>query len=334
MPRAAQENVWVSHGPKDVGWIFDLAIADSVAYAATINGVFLSHDRGATWRQAGLEGTRILEIVARSGSPVVLAISSSLEAYVSRDRGEAGSRFRALVRARAGIDPDEPSTIYAGYDTMIWKSTDAGLSWQSFPAPGDPPWPEAFAFSSGAVYVVSYSHLFKSVDGGISWSSAQPPFHTVGAIAAGASDAVVYASGVFASGADAGMRGFCRSLDPAATWTCSASPAGDFLEIPGQTPASTRFLATSTTSNTSSHGTIVTTETFLSRDGGATWAPVSGGLEGPVQAFATDAAGSFVLAGTDQQVFRSENRGETWTPFRAGLKAIRIGALALDPRIL
>ncbi len=328
----AQENVWVSHGPNDVGWINDLAIADSVAYAATINGVFLSHDRGATWRQAGLEGVQILQIVARSGS-VVLAISDRLEAYVSRDRGDTWAPVSepSSVRA-AGIDPDQPSTIYAGYATTIWKSTDAGVSWQTLAAPGDYPWPEAFAFSSGAVYVVSYSHLFKSVDGGISWSSAQPPFHTVGAIAAGASDGVVYASGVFASGADAGMGGFCRSLDSAATWTCSASPAGDFLEIPGQTPASTRFLTARTTSNTDSRGTTVTRATFLSRDGGATWAPVSGGLEGPVQAFASDATGSLVLAGTDQQVFRSEDRGDTWTPFRAGLKAIKIGALALDPQ--
>ena len=328
----AQENVWVSHGPNDVGWIYDLAIADSVAYAATINGVFLSHDRGATWRQAGLEGAQILQIVARSGSPVVLALSDRLEAYVSRDRGESWAPVIGPSYARAaGIDPDQLSTIYAGYNTMIWKSTDAGVSWQTLAAPGDHPWPEAFAFNSGAVYVVSYSHLFKSVDGGISWSSAQPPFHTVGAIAAGASDGVVYASGVLASGADAGMRGFCRSLDSAATWTCSVSPAGDFLEIPGQTPASTRFLAASTTSNTS-RGTTVTSAAFLSRDGGATWAPVSGGLEGPVQAFASDASGSFVLAGTDQQVFRSEDRGDTWTPFRSGLKAIRIGALALDPQ--
>ena len=52
----AQENAWISHGPTDVGWVNDLAIADAVVYAATLNGVFRSDDGGTTWKQAGLTG--------------------------------------------------------------------------------------------------------------------------------------------------------------------------------------------------------------------------------------------------------------------------------------
>ncbi len=283
-----------------------------------------SFDRGATWQASGLEGQRIDKIAARPGAEVVLAVGGS-SLYASRDRGESWAPLSAISYARTvGIDPDQPSIMYAGYDHSIWKSTDAGANWQSLPAPGDPPWPEAFAFSSGAVYVLSYGRLFKSTDGGISWSSAQPPVNSVGAIAAGAVDGVIYASS---------WDGFCRSADSAATWTCLASSGFDsILEIPSPTAASPRILASRTTSHTNSRGTTVRRETFLSRDGGATWAPAGGGLEGPVTAFTSDAAGTLVLAGTYTQVFRSEDRGDTWTPFRAGLNAVLIGALALDPQ--
>ena len=260
----ARSNVWVSHGPNDVGWINDLAIADSIAYAGTINGVFLSHDRGATWQHAALEGEPIRQIAARSGASVVLAFTDRLGVYVSRDRGESWAPISAISYARAGgIDPDQPSTMYAGYDTTIWKSTDAGVTWQTLPAPGDPPFPLAFAFNSGAVYLLSYFHLFKSVDGGISWTSAQPPVNSIETIAAGAVDGVIYA---------AGWEGFCRSADSAATWTCLASPG--FESHPRDSGSDSRQPALPRLEDNFQHRQSrhdLARETFLSRDGGATW---------------------------------------------------------------
>ncbi len=107
----AQGGVWTSYGP-DAGWITDLAIADSIAYAATINGVFLSHDRGATWRLSGLEGHRIGSIAARSGANVVLAARAYYgDLFVSRDRGESWEYFGSQANIVA-IDPNDLSTIY------------------------------------------------------------------------------------------------------------------------------------------------------------------------------------------------------------------------------
>ncbi len=53
---------------------------------------------------------------------------------------------------------------------MIWRSADAGASWQQVSkTPGDGnEWVQAFAFDSSAMYVLTYSSLFKSLDGGVS----------------------------------------------------------------------------------------------------------------------------------------------------------------------
>jgi photosystem II stability/assembly factor-like uncharacterized protein len=117
-------------------------------------------------------------------------------------------------------------------------------------------------------------------------------------------------------------QGFCRSEDQAATWTCSLPPETfeRIIEVPGDTPETPRLLA-------GSYRGI-----FVSRDLGATWARSSVGPDTRTPALAYDASGSFALAGTDTQVFRSEDAGDTWTPFRAGLNAVFIGALALDPQ--
>ena len=71
---------------------------------------------------------------------------------------------------------------------------------------------------------------------------------------------------------------------------------------------------------------------LLSHDLGATWTPAGEGLGGNQTALSSDASGSLVLAGTDTQVFRSQDRGDSWTCSSAGLKSVWIDALALDPR--
>jgi photosystem II stability/assembly factor-like uncharacterized protein len=317
----AQENVWTSHGPTDVGWVNDLAIADSVAYAATLNGVFRSDDRGASWQQSGLTGLWIFQVAARPGAALVFALASGTPLgnfYASRDSGETWARvpepeFVTVV----GIDPERLSTVYAGSagDSAIWKSTDAGATWHRVWAIPENSSPLALAFNSNAIYLLTYDHLYKSVDGGVTWTDVRPPGAAPNSIAAGAAAGIVYA---------AGSGGFCQSADSATTWTCSTTLTSYYesriLEVSGDSPSNPRILVSSIEG------------VFLSRDRGATWTRVAGGLESArLPALASDASGSLVLVGTDTQVFRSEDRGDSWTPSRAGLKSVWISALALDP---
>ncbi len=322
----AQENAWVSHGPTDVGWINDLAIAGSVAYAATLNGVFRSSDHGATWQPSGLGGVSILQVAARPGSAAVFALASAVwpapNLYVSQDSGQTWSSVPGQDAAIVvGIDPLHSSTVYVGSasDGSIWKSTDAGADWQTVWTPPVNEPPLALAVSSDAVYILTADNFYKSADGGRAWSSVQPGgtagFRSITSVAVGSAAGVVYA---------AGSAGFCRSADSAATWTCSTSLAPYYdsriIEVPGDGPATPRLLVSSLEG------------VFLSRDGGATWTPAGEGVDGRLPALASDASGSLVLAGTDTQVFRSQDRGDSWTSSSAGLQSIWIGALALDPQ--
>ena len=318
----AQENVWTSHGPTGVGWINDLAIVDSVAYAATRNGVFRSDDGAASWQQAGLAGESIEQIVSPPGSGVVLATSSGT-LFASRDAGKTWAPVPGLPPVTlVAVDPRQPSTAYVGADnTAIWKSTDAGSSWQHLAATPGGHGPLLFAFDSRAIYVMAFDNLdslyklYMSLDGGVSWGTVSHPVPYPTTIAAGAAPGVVYTGGLVR---------FCRSSDSAATWTCSYFPQSPtrISEVPGNAPgAAPRIVAFS-------HSGV-----FVSSDGGATWAPANGelGSVGYVGALASDVSGSLVLAGTETQVFRSQDRGDSWMPASAGLHSSWIGALALSP---
>ena len=319
----AQENVWKSHGPTDVGWVNDLAIADSVAYAATMNGVFRSDDRAASWQQSGLAGESIAQIVASPDATVVLATASGT-LYGSRDVGATWAPVPGLPPVtRLAIDPRQPSTIYVGVDNAaIWKSTDAGSSWQYLSAtPGG--WgPIVFAFDSRAIYVWAFDtvdnlyKLYKSSDGGVSWATVSSPIPYPTTLAAGVASGFVYTGGVGS---------FCRSADSSATWTCSQFPGFPtrIVEVPGDGPgAGPQILA-------ASQGTV-----YISRDGGATWKRAGDELASVsyVTALAVGASGSLALAGTETQVLRSHDRGDSWTAASAGLHSSWINALALHPQ--
>ena len=317
----AQDNVWKSHGPVNVGWINDLTIADSVAYAATLNGVFRSDDGAASWQESGLEGQSIAQIVSAPGAGFVLAMTPGA-VYISRDAGETWVPVAGLPPSLVliAIDPRPPATAYAvgGVDGAIWKSTDAGSSWQRLS--GTPGQPSAFAFDSHAMYVRAFDpvdnvyKLSRSSDGGGTWTPVSSPVPYPTAIAGSTATGFVYTGGVGS---------FCRSGDSAATWSCSSFPQYAFriVEVPGEPGSAPHILAVS-------EGGV-----YVSRDGGATWAHADGEIRtaGYATALASDGSGSLALAGTQTQVFRSSDRGISWTRASAGLHSSMVTALAIDP---
>ncbi len=333
---AAQESTWVSHGPTGVGFVSDLAVRDSAAYAATSNGVFRSLDGGATWAQSGLAGQNILQVVARPGTVVVLAMQWTPESeagpgygglFASRDQGKSWPPVPGLPPLSvAALDPWQPDAGYAGgLDGSIWRTTDAATSWQRISTTPSGGQARSFAFDSFAVYMQdddeapggSYK-LYRSSDAGASWTVVSTPLPDVETYAGGAAPGVVYAA---AGGT------FCRSADSTATWSCSSVPTFPvrILEIPGGD------------SGDSPHILIAgPAGVFVSADQGVTWAGVPGPPtlgSGSWTSFASDSSGSLLLAGTDTGLFRSEDRGETWTRSSAGLQAAAISALALDPNL-
>jgi len=326
----AEENVWSTHGPVDVGWISDVAVTDSLVYAATLNGVFVSDDDGTTWQPTSLPGGRFDQVLATAGD-VVIARSGwtapffwfDWTLHISRDRGQSWELVDLPPVSALAVDPEHRATVYAAaaYGKLA-RSTNAGGTWQfTSDMPGDG-FATALAVGSDAIYAVTSSSLYRSVSGGPPWVRLATPHELdpVQAVAFGKSG-TLYAVG--------GSNGrFCRSSDGGTAWTCSAFPglvttAIRIVEVPGTSPATPRILATNADGLLSS------------RDGGATWTQTSKVTRADIAAphgLGANDSGSLVLAGTERGILRSLDKGDTWSAFGSGLRAAWIDAVAPDPQ--
>jgi len=319
---ASAQNTWTSFGPTNVGQVLDVAAGGSVSYAATDNGVFRSEDGGVTWEPAGLEGQFVDRIVAFAGSDTALARSFS--AFITRDRGATwGPADTALLYQQAftvAIDPFRPSTAY--FSTIgingsdIFRSTDSGSTWEPVPPPTNadqPIWAITASFSDGTLYAITADRFFKSADDGATWQQVTAPIASPTAIATGPSGRVY-----------AGREGrICRSADSWTTSTCADFPASPtrIVELPPSAAEPVHVLAASAD------------RLYVSVDGGDTWTPAGGELGSETLSGSADAtpSGSLVLAGTGSGIFRSLDRGSSWTRSSTGLRAAEIVSLALDP---
>jgi photosystem II stability/assembly factor-like uncharacterized protein len=327
-PLSAAENAWTTHGPVDVGWVTDVAVTNSVVYASTLNGVFISDDDGTTWEATGLPGGRIDQVLA-TGGDTVLARSGWTAPFfwldwtlqVSRDRGQTWEPADLPPISAAALDPDHRATVYAAvaYGKLA-RSTNAGGTWQFISdVPGDG-FAIALAVGPNAIYALTAAGLYRSVSGGAPWTRLTIPaeLDPLDAIALGESGAL------YAVGGNKGR--FCRSLDAGTVWNCSSFPGFvttgiRIIEVPGNSPSTPRILATS------SEGLL------SSRDGGATWTQTRELARADVAAphgLAANDSGSLVLAGSERGILRSADKGDTWTAHGTGLRSAWIDAVVPD----
>ncbi len=309
----ADEHVWTSRGPSDVAWVTDLAIADGTAYAGTLNGVYRSVDRGATWESSAVAGRWINQVVGRSGANAVYARATG-DLHATRDGGETWTLALSDVNT-VSVDPAEASTVWAGlFDGVIVKSSDSGSNWSVVSREFAGRTIVTIVFDAQAIYALTYDGLFRSADAGVSWTIARPPLEFVSAVFGGA--AALYVVGSSGS--------LCRSFDSAQTWaSCNLDQYFyRLVEIPDGVPGSAPRLL-----GTKGQGLLE------SRDSGATWVPVAGdpGSAASIQGLAADVASSLIVVGNDRRVYRSPDLGASWEPANSGLRSSWIRSLALDP---
>jgi photosystem II stability/assembly factor-like uncharacterized protein len=322
---AAQLTPWTTQGPTDVGWVLSVAIGDSAVYAGTLEGVFRSADRGATWQTTTPIGYS-QHVRVWPGTDILLAGGGFGGLAISQDGGQNWTFFTGPNYPYVGaivLDLFRPGTAYASVpitveqEKGIWRTTDFGVTWESY---SDVPYglpASALAVDStdGTMYLVAADQFHKSLDAGASWIQIFAPIESPTAIATGP-DGAVYA----------GRAGeICRSTDAWTTSTCAAFPSTPvrIVEIPGQAlPSAVNLLVASQDG------------LFTSSDGGGTWTAVSGelGSEGYLEAVDADSHG-LVLAGTASGIYRSEDRGLSWARSSQGLRGgVYISSLVLDPR--
>lgn len=277
-------------------------------------GVFKSFDRGKTWApvNAGLPDPRRIRSLAIDPErpKTLLAATADFGIYRSLDRGQswqaaAGSQqFNgvAVVFQRRG-------RAFAAVNDVLFRSTDAGATWQQAPIP----FPIRFTLTSlaagpAAVYAGGVGALtgdggvFRSLDAGLSWASSCDGLHgpPIAPVAIDPSDSRT----LFAVWS--GFR-LARSRDGGGTWAelySSSSLFGisDILLDPARP------------------GRVYVTNGYpdpilRSDDGGDTWEVLRVGLE--LRDIALDPRTPDSLWGVDRfgaplSLYHSANGGESW----------------------
>jgi photosystem II stability/assembly factor-like uncharacterized protein len=155
------------------------------------NLVFSTNDAGANWSGSAspLNSGCILNVAFPLGhaTPVVVDVSNPNTLYLgesddgdgysavlkSTDRGanwialwDWFDGLRGTVHAIA-VDPSHPSTIYAGLEGGLFKTTDGGLTWTNTGFTKSAV--TLLTIDSANIYAATVSGLSKSADGGATW---------------------------------------------------------------------------------------------------------------------------------------------------------------------
>src|SRR5215813_11567498 len=228
------------------------------------------------------------------------------------------------------VDPVTPTTIYAGTNSGVFKSTDSGANWSATALTQgvsdvwiDPKTPTT-------VYAAYNSNVFKSVDGGVSW---QPPAVIGGVLGIRASilaidpttPTTLYAmvNNIFFYGYDQ----FYKSVDGGAHWVeLNVEQLSKYITLVAIDPINPMTIYFSGSG------------LFKSSDGGANWSEVKNGSNSfrSVNSIAIDPVVSGLIYVVDHfdgrtQVYKSADGGVTWQPVDADLTDKVVGRLVVDP---
>ncbi len=310
---------------------------DGTVLAGTFeDGVYRSHDRGATWTSSNF-GLLDLSVMAMSISPdfatdETVFLATPTGAYRSRNGGRSWKEVdmgqeELSVQALAvspGFAADR--TVFAGLEEGgVYRSTDGGDTFRPVDPTGADLCINALAVSPGfaadrTLLAATADGIRLSCDGGEHWETVE----------ADIADALCLGNGKEASGDTvvlAGMHqaGIARSSDGGRTWgVVNRGLAGGSLTGIALSPA------------LAEDGTLfawgLEEGVMRSGDGGQTWEPADAGLEDTQAtslaispAFTTDAV---LLAATANGVYRSSDRGASWTATGLGDQPGRTVALS------
>ncbi len=338
------------------------------APAGSSPALYKSSDGGRNWSPLNAAMPFAGPLALNPINPSVI-YGASYSAGVFRS-GDAGKNWSAMNTGLAALgikvlvsDPSSASTVYAGGDGGLFKSTDSGGSWQlqaafqaaGVPAPALPPpvtgIPSPATASVHSMLIDSKNPrilyigtarldgcfyadvlLYKSVDAGSTWSGGAPDQSGCSddtLLAMDSTNSTVY----IRSGDDYDGYGLRKSTDGGATWTYTGFSSN--VSFPLALDLTNPLTLYAGTDN----GVSVT------RDGGATWRPL-GLANTNVNLLATDpsrpntlyAASKAVYSGTlgFSGLFKSTDAGASWFPVNVGLEQILanrapVNSLAIDP---
>ncbi len=302
MPSSLARYLWIDPRDTDVLYvstgIFDRgAVGDSDSQDDPFGGlgILKSIDGGQSWRILGKEnGLRNLYIGSLYMHPenpdVLLAAAghlfesdtlpylerlesegkpSPMGIYRTTDGGENWTQTLAGFEVFSSVEmcPSDPNIVYAGSIDSIYKSQDAGVTWNSVASPWGPPgvsvgFPidmQCDPRDTDRIFVNNYGGgNFLSEDGGKTWINASQGY--TGAQVFGLSIAPSEPERVYV----AGFGGLWRSDDAGVSWQGLFNPPEEMSNLPSQGIA--------VDPNNSDHVLAAKQEIVESTDGGASWA--------------------------------------------------------------
>ncbi len=319
------QDFWTSIGPAGE---YVLALAIDPQQPTTLfvgtkdHGIYKSTDSGGSWQamNTGLTSQSVHTLAIDPRTPTT--IYAGLGA-VSKDTGgifkstDGGRNWRATngglesligripsILALA-IDPQTPTTVYAGIWGGVVKSTDAGGSWQAVNAGLD---------------ATSLNPSLNPTDLFLRFNMSERFVHAL--TIDPRTPTTLYAVAWF--GLSTVAQGVFKSTDGGSSWRAASTGLSGLspgaLAIDPQTP-------TTLYARTQESGV------FKSTDGG-TWRAINAGLEDlRVTALAIDPQIPTTLyAGTWHGVFRSTDGGGSWGSTNVGLRDLSVAGLAIDPQ--
>ncbi len=298
--------------------------------------LYVSRDGGATWDRTAsdlspsvsslavdpFDATSVLAGVSPVDSHLGVGILKTADS--GREWFEVENGIGGLSVLSLAVSPSAPRVVFAAANAGIFRSTDAGATWERFSAGGldfggvatvslDPT-------TSDSVYVINSGAIFKSANGG-GWTQLNRDFSASAIVIDPAVTSTLYA-GARDLGGTLGP-GVYRSSDGGQTWEKRSA---------GLPLSSINTFAVSPSSSSTIYAAAQLNGLYRSTDAGLTWTSAGAGVPRNINALAIDPGSpSIIYAGADTGLFRSADGGATWSGASpAGLQNI-VSAVSIDP---
>jgi hypothetical protein len=242
----------------------------------------------------------------------VVAAAAADTSWTSTGAQQPGTADRPVWSI--AVSPAHAATLLAATQGRgVLRSTDSGATWTSAIAAIDSAWVVRFdpLLPATAYAGTQTAGFYKSIDDGKTWTAQSQGLKNMDV------RSIAVASGLLLAGT---AQGVYYSIDGAASWQSLGLEALDFAAVAILPKSNGPTLFAGADNGTAGSGFLLKSEGL-----GGSWAVVKGNFPGDAVVASVEVASAAsggsdppVLAGTSQGLFRSDDRGVTWSAM-AGL---------------